>query len=215
MEVQTLKGCNIVIKITTFYKQFFLQNKSWFLVSALWFFICTLLGVVAFLVYPDFLTIIIQVLRDKVGDESGFRLVQVIFTTNVIASMLALIGGIIVGLPSLIVLTTNGLLLGYVTCAVLYGDTITPIVTKVLFLIATIVPHGIIELPAIIFAASIGLRLGLSWVGGEAKNGSGWVTFKRDIRNAGYAMPVIIVSLLIAALLEVFVTGNLVHFFDK
>jgi len=77
----------------------------------------------------------------------------IIFLKNLLASAMAMLLGLGLGLIPLLVVTSNGFLLGVVAYgAVKQGG--------LLFLAAGILPHGILELPAVLVSIAIGFRLG-------------------------------------------------------
>lgn len=86
-------------------------------------------------------------------DQPPVLIMIIIFLKNLLASAMAMMLGIGLGLVPLLVVTSNGFLLGIVS----YGA-----VKKagVLFLLAGILPHGIIELPTVLLSIAIGFRLG-------------------------------------------------------
>jgi stage II sporulation protein M len=77
----------------------------------------------------------------------------VIFLKNLTACAMSVLLGLGFGLVPLLVLTTNGIMIGMVSYLIIHNQ-------GVLYLLAGIVPHGIIELPTILLGISIGFRLG-------------------------------------------------------
>jgi stage II sporulation protein M len=86
-------------------------------------------------------------------DQPPILIMIIIFLKNLLASAMAILLGLGLGLVPLLVVTSNGFLLGIVA----YGA-----VQKVgiLYLLAGILPHGIIELPVVLLSIAIGFRLG-------------------------------------------------------
>jgi len=86
-------------------------------------------------------------------DQPPILIMIIIFLKNLLASAMAMLLGLGFGLVPLLVVTSNGFLLGIVA----YGA-----VQKVgiLYLLAGILPHGIIELPIVLLSIAIGFRLG-------------------------------------------------------
>jgi len=66
---------------------------------------------------------------------------------------MALLLGLGLGLVPLLVVTSNGFLLGVVAYSAVQKS-------GAVFLAAGILPHGIFELPAVLFSISLGFRLG-------------------------------------------------------
>lgn len=192
-----------------FYKTFLRYNKKWFIAAALWFFVCAIVGTLAFFERPELLDAIASSIRDAVEAAEGWDLVRALFVRNITVSLVAVAGGIIAGLVPFFVLSINGFVVGYVvTSVVVLGN--STILGNLLFSVLALLPHGVIELPAIILACAVGLRLGLNWAWQEINSGTGLVTFKQDLKNAVFSLPLIAVALGLAAIIEVFVTGYLV-----
>jgi stage II sporulation protein M len=76
-----------------------------------------------------------------------------IFLKNLIACAMSVLLGLGFGLVPLLVLSSNGFMIGVVSYAIIHKQ-------GVLYLAAGILPHGIIELPTILLGISIGFRLG-------------------------------------------------------
>lgn len=90
-------------------------------------------------------------IADKPNQQ--WSLFWLIFWNNTSKSILIIALGAFFGVLPLFFLLGNGLLLGYVM-------SISAQKESILYVIKAIVPHGIIEIPAVIFACAVGLRLG-------------------------------------------------------
>lgn len=77
----------------------------------------------------------------------------IIFLKNLLASAMSVILGLGLGIVPMVVDTSNGFMLGLVSYDVLHKE-------GLLYLLAGIVPHGIIELPTVLVSIAIGFRLG-------------------------------------------------------
>lgn len=77
----------------------------------------------------------------------------IIFLKNLLSCAMAILLGLGLGLVPLLVVTSNGFLLGIVSYGVIQK-------AGVLYLLAGILPHGIIELPTVFLSIAIGFRLG-------------------------------------------------------
>lgn len=86
-------------------------------------------------------------------DQPPVLIMLIIFLKNLLASAMAMLLGLGLGLVPLMVVTSNGFLLGIVGYASLQK-------AGPLFLAAGILPHGIIELPVVLVSIAIGFRLG-------------------------------------------------------
>ena len=76
-----------------------------------------------------------------------------IFLKNFLACAMSVLLGLGFGLVPLLVLTSNGFMIGVVSYSIIHKQ-------GLLYLMAGIVPHGIIELPTILLGISLGFRLG-------------------------------------------------------
>jgi stage II sporulation protein M len=86
-------------------------------------------------------------------DQPPFLIMMIIFLKNLLASAMAMLLGLGLGLISLMIVTSNGFLLGIVGHAAVQKAGMP-------FLLAGILPHGIIELPVVLISIAIGFRLG-------------------------------------------------------
>ena len=86
-------------------------------------------------------------------DQPPILIMIIIFLKNLLASAMAMLLGLGLGLIPLMVVTSNGFLLGIVGYAAVQK-------AGFLFLAAGILPHGIIELPVVLVSIAIGFRLG-------------------------------------------------------
>lgn len=116
-------------------------------------------------------------------DQPPLLIMMIIFFKNLLACAMSVLLGIGLGIVPLLVVTNNGFLLGIVS----YGA-----IQKLgaLYLLAGILPHGIIELPVVLLSVAIGFRLGhllalalfreRTDLAGETRTGlhflAGWVT---------------------------------------
>ena len=130
------------------------------------------------------------------------KLAGAIFFNNAVKTLLAIVLGIVFGIVPMIFLLANGIALGvaWSVSAATRGPWIS---------LLSLVPHGILELPAIFLGTSIGLSLGH---GGVRR-----MTGKSKIHSGGdmvhglrYFCTVIIPLLLAAALIEAFITPRLI-----
>jgi stage II sporulation protein M len=77
----------------------------------------------------------------------------IIFLKNLTTCAMSVLLGLGFGLVPLLVLTSNGIMIGIVSYVIIHKQ-------GVLYLLAGIAPHGIIELPTILLGISMGFRLG-------------------------------------------------------
>lgn len=135
-----------------------------------------------------------------------------IFSNNVTSSVTMMVLGLFFGIIPISGLVSNGVLLGYIL-EVMHSSGISWIQV----LAIGILPHGIFELPAVIFAASLGIRygvltirsIGLLWRGEKKERvKEDWRTVFRQFPLALFT---VIALLLIAAVIESVVTPLLIQ----
>jgi stage II sporulation protein M len=173
--------------------------RIYILISVLLFFGTAILGYIAAANDPGFAETWLQSLDALrwIKDLSPLMIMAVIFIKNLFSCVLSVLLGLGIGLVPMVVATSNGILLGVVAYNVIQKE-------GPLYLLAGIVPHGIIELPVVLVCVAMGMRLGHMFIlavlkeradlSGEAKMAIG-ILFKR-------AAPL----LLIAAAIESFIT---------
>lgn len=135
-----------------------------------------------------------------------------IFANNARASVLTLLLGAGFGLVPLGVLLTNGsiigLLIGFSSGTPL--QELAGLPRDPLFFAAALLPHGIIELPAVLVVAAWGLKLGLApWLPSAA--GARAAIWRTTARESLQILVPVLVLLLVAAVIEANVTLTLVQ----
>lgn len=194
--------------IIKYYRSLFADNRHWFKMVLIWFAVSFGLGIAAYYYYPGLLEDILQIFADKFGEAPTLDsdLAFDIFLNNVKASGIGLVGGLLLGVGSFFIVVTNGFLIGYVAVSILFlSDQPTD---GLVFILAGLLPHGIFEIPAFLIAAAMGLKLGLEWIS-RASAGKRWQVFRKNLITVLLAVPSIALLLLIAAFIEVFVSGKL------
>ena len=131
----------------------FLNESRWFMVFAVGIFALTfLIGFIFPIFFREEIFSFIAQMIEMLEGKSAVELVGLIFLNNMQASFMAMVLGIGIGIFPLITAVVNGYLLGFVlreTAAV--GG---------IWVIWRLLPHGIFELPAIIFSIGIGMKIG-------------------------------------------------------
>ncbi|BAI60263.1 conserved hypothetical protein [Methanocella paludicola SANAE] len=110
--------------------------------------------------YPELVDALLSGLQDKADQLTGQQpllMMLGIFWNNALASLLALIFGLVAGLFPLFFVMANGLAIGIVLEMVVAK---MGAVGGILLFLAGILPHGVLELPAVLISAAIGLKLG-------------------------------------------------------
>lgn len=128
-----------------------------------------------------------------------------ILVNNISTSAMAIYMGILAGIFPLIMLVTNGMVLGY-----LFGGLADQGENVWLLVLKGILPHGIFELPALFLACAFGIRLGLTLLKGIFGSVFGksepWGAFIRTAAGSVPALIVVSVLLLLSAVIESTVT---------
>ena len=139
--------------------------------------------------------------------EGGFRFeeltVRGIFLNNVAVVFVMLVGLILAGLPTLYVLGLNGLTTGVVIVDSAAVNGVVPTMVA-------LVPHGIVELPAVWLAAAIVFRLlHAFWRTAQGERLSHPVHVY--IADTLLALLLVVLLLLIAAVIEVWITPRILQ----
>jgi len=155
---------------------------------------------------PETARMVYDLLREavlgRVGGslKPGLGLSMLIFTNNIRVALMTLLLGFTMAMPILVVLG-NGALLGLV-CAMEVSMGRPP-----LLILASVLPHGVVEVAALVYTVSVSLELGLAlWLrilrGSRELNGV--------LRRLPRDLVVIVALFLVAALIEGFVTPAVV-----
>jgi len=135
----------------------FLKEFKWHSIFALGIFcLFFLTGFLYPYLFREKIIELITNLASLIEGKNAFQIISLIFFNNIKASFLAMILGLSFGLFPLITIIGNGYLLGFVAreTALIEGISI----------LWKLFPHGIFELPAIILAVGIGLKIGYSTI---------------------------------------------------
>jgi stage II sporulation protein M len=144
-----------------------------------------------------------QVMAQRFGGMQSEFIVLAIFLNNLTATFMMLVFGLFFGILPGVGLVFNGLILGVVAYMVK---------KKSVFLLFSIIPHGIFEIPVFLVSAAIGLRLGhqvaRKLVGGSEE------AIQRELKKGVYfylrwGVP----FLFVAAFIETYISLRIAHFF--
>jgi stage II sporulation protein M len=140
----------------------FAQESRWFIVFTLGLFFLTFLIGFAFPVFfRAEIFAFIEELMLKIEGKGIWELVVFIFLNNLQASFMAMVLGVLFGIFPIVVCVANGYLLGFVVSEA--------VAVEGIFTMWRILPHGIFELPAVIFSIGIGIKIGMSVFDGKVK----------------------------------------------
>ncbi len=183
-------------------KNFFIENYKkcwkfakeceWFFVFAFGLFILTFLIGFAFPVF--FRTEIFEIIKELMLKFDGKNMVEMIiliFLNNMWASFMAMTLGIFFGILPVMTSVINGYLLGFVAREAVMKEGI--------LILWKILPHGIFELPAVLFSIGIGIKIGVSMIGGWSRRGEVGYNFREGLR---FFVFVVFPLLLVAGIIE-------------
>ncbi len=130
-------------------------------------------------------------------DQPPVIIMLIIFAKNLFTSAMAMFLGLGLGIIPLVVVSSNGFLLGIVGYDAVEKAGIS-------FLLAGILPHGIIELPVVLVSIAIGFRLGYLLALTLAREK---VSLSGEIKTAFHVLVCWVAPLLfLAAIIETFIT---------
>jgi len=129
-------------------------------------------------------------------------LLLIIFLNNAIKALLIIVLGILMGLPPLLFVTYNGFIIGAVISG--YKSVVGWGVIA-----AALAPHGVIEIPLLLLATSLGFTVGReSWRWLLRRRSQVREQLKRGLK---LYLKWILGGLLVAAVIEVFATPYFIH----
>lgn len=156
-------------------------------------------------------------LVDKIDESSNptLSMIMLIFFNNAIKSVIVIFAGALFGLLPIFFLVINGMVIGFV----LQFSANSSMEMSVLELIVKgLLPHGILEIPALLIASAYGLRLGkllISVFGAllfdQNKLSQIGYQYKSLLQKCGIVSIYLVVALLFAAIIESTVTGWLLQ----
>jgi len=143
-------------------------------------------------------------MAEMVFSGSPVRGIILLFINNLLASLQMMLLGVLLGIPPLFGLFTNGALLGSLLIGLGHEG-----VSALTFMWVGVLPHGIFELPAFLISAAFGLKMGFHLVFPlpQKKRGESLSFIWREFLAV---FPLLINLLIIAAVIEVILTPLLV-----
>ena len=195
-------------------KAFTRENLSWLIIACIFFMFGYFLTYYTLGRYPEAMSQLITPQMEKLSElgqeiytSHPLQGIYHMFSNNAIASFGIILFSFFLGLPPLFSLVGNGALIGAVSFILAEQN-----ISFLPFFIYGILPHGIFELPAFIFSAALGLKIGyhvLFPLPGEGRINSMKILYREVLRMT----PVIVILLVIAACVEVLVTPLILDFF--
>lgn len=171
----------------------FLKDIKWFVVFSFGLFMFLFIFGFA---YPYFFSDeILKYLKEVISSTEGMstaQLVIFIFLNNLKASFFAFALGITFAVMPLALIVVNGYVLGFVSRLVASQEGIT--------ILWRLLPHGIFELPAIIFSVGIGTKIGFDLL--NLKKGVRKTLLNNYAEGLRFFVLVVIPFLIIAAIIE-------------
>ena len=164
--------------------------KPYILILALIFSTAFLAGTLAPSSTSQQMTEAFQVVADNYRGLAGGKLFFTLLLHNVMATIFLLISGVIVGIIPIFAIGANGFVLGVVYRQAAEVVGYSKAALKVL-------PHGVIEIPALLIAASYGLWLGVTVI--QRIRGKGSTLLRFYIEHAFRRYFTIVFPLLIVA----------------
>lgn len=140
-------------------RRLWIDNRGYFLAACLLFFFGGFIGYWQDSAVKAMVNQLLGQLKeivDRVQESGGgvFATFWMIFSNNVVSALMMMALGLFFAFFPIVGLVTNGILLGFILAN---ASGVSPW----LMLAAGILPHGIFELPAVFFAAGVGMRLGV------------------------------------------------------
>ncbi|HEX9915730.1 MAG TPA: stage II sporulation protein M [Candidatus Bathyarchaeia archaeon] len=133
------------------------------------------------------------------SEATDLELFSAILTNNVIACFIFLASGVLVGIPPLLFLALNGFFVGWVSYSAASELGLG-------FVLMTLLPHGVIEIPAITLSVAMGVGLGYQIIN-KLRRREGLQRYVVDSLNVFITR--IVPMLIVAAIIE---TGLIIFF---
>ncbi len=136
--------------------EYFYSSRKYILAAVAVFSVSFAVGILISVKYPDVSEKLLEMLKDTYGGITAldpFERMLEIFKNNVRNSFIALFLGLGFGIIPFAFAAINGVVLGILVELFLRKQ-------GAFFVIAAILPHGIIELPMVLISVGIGFRLG-------------------------------------------------------
>jgi Uncharacterized membrane protein len=178
---------------------YLMSIRGYILLSVLLFAGSAILGFMTASRDPQLVAIYMEEIGSKLGWILGLSppmMMGFIFLNNLFASTIAMLLGIGFGIVPALVAVLNGVVLGVIGYHAIETIGMT-------YLVAAILPHGIIELPTVLICIGVGFRLGhiflLTLLGRDVDLGG-------EVRSALRLLRWVVLFLFLAAVIETLIT---------
>jgi len=188
------------------------QNLNWFILALLFFILGIITSVLAFGDGRFFLAELTESQKELLYElaQSIFEAPPLIgitrlFLHNLFASLQMMLMGIFLGIVPMIGLFTNGALLGSIAAGLSKEG-----IPLFAFMSLGILPHGIFELPAFFISSAFGMKMGFHLVFPLFPK-KRWESLRYVWKEFFSLLPMIVILLIIAAIIEIMVTPKLIQ----
>jgi stage II sporulation protein M len=193
----------------------YVHGLRYFLLAIISIFVlCIILGYAIATLEPSMTDKLLSGLEQKAADLSSLSPLGMawgIFVNNASGCLLAIALGLILGIYPAFFIASNGVIIGAALSMVIvkYGA-----VVGILVFIIGLLPHGIFELSAVFISAAMGIKLAYDLIRSVIKSdlniikNSVWEALQMYLF---WILPI----LLVAAFIEVFVTGTILSFMTQ
>lgn len=189
------------------------RYKRYLLAASLLFILGTALGVYLAVAQPELIAnamaLVFEHLEDlgrDIFDAPQPSGIMRLFTHNLRAFLLMAVLGLALGVYPAFGLLVNGVVIG-VAAVLMHAQT-----GSLTVFLAGVLPHGVLEIPAIILGAALGLRLGLGPL--FARHGErSWQGYRTELTDAAKVLLFGAALLFLAAIIEVSITPNIMALF--
>ncbi|TYP54968.1 stage II sporulation protein M [Thermosediminibacter litoriperuensis] len=137
-------------------------------------------------------------ISDAVENANKLYVLGLIFQNNLRALLVMVFGGVAFGLVPLFAVLFNGFVVGLILALNFYSG------QSLSFFLAALLPHGILELPAILVGAAFGFKIGFELFSPRGK--TRFEALKENLKEGVLALGILIPVLFLAALIEAVIT---------
>ncbi len=183
------------------------KGMNYTLMAAILFLLGAVIGYLVYVSAPSILEPFVEGVIDNLLIRiEGLEDVQVslwsLIQNNIFSAVLMVFAGIVLVIPTIFLLVQNGAVLGIVMAMLLErGYDFT-------YMAASILPHGVVEFIALFLAGGMGLKFGTELFKPE-EGLTTYENFKDNFRASLWILFVIVALLLIAAVIEIYITPSI------